>query len=209
MTWINANVGRNGNETTKIVNVEDALAIIPSMNGSTIDVSLEKKGGLTQSPFLIFRGKTDAFTAYMKKLKKSLPPPWVESLEGYLVNTSAAVGIETRLVGGQYEVIADFELDKSRSLFRNLFRSADELLFTAYMDKLRKALPPPWVETLEGYLVNIATAVGIETRLRGGQYELIADFESQEFIIFQKEKETELKAFMDDLTPALMSGLDQ
>ena len=205
MTWIEANCGRNGNQTTKIVNVEDALAITASMNRGSFDVSLEKKGGLTQSPILIFRGTPVKSRAYMKELKKALPPTWVESLEGYLINTSAAVGIEPRLVGGEYEVIADFELDKSRNLSRNLFRSADELLFTAYMDKLKKALPSFWVESLEGYLVNLSAAAGIETRMQGGEYEVRADFESQEFIIFQTEKETELKTFMDDLTHALMS----
>ena len=206
MTWIEGNVGQNGNETTKLVNVEDSLALIPSMNGRKCEIKLEIKGGLTQ-PFLIFRGSTDAFTVYMKQLKKTLPATWVESLEGFLVNTSAAVGIGSRLVGGQYEVIVDFELDNSRFLSRNLFRTDDELLFNAFLDDLKTtALPSFWVESIEGYLVNTSAAGSIETRIQDAEKKVIAEFATQEYIIFQTETETELKAFMKDLTTALMSG---
>ena len=205
MPWIEGNCGGVGNETTKIINVEDAFEITPSMSGAKSEVRLDFRGGLTQSPLLVFRGSTDAFNAYMKKLRKALPATWFESLGGSIINLSVAVGIETCLVEGHFEVIADFELDTSRSLSRNLFRTAYELLFNNFVDDLRAKLPSFWIETLEGYLVNLSVSSEIEIRLQDAEKRVIAKFLSQEYIILKTETEKEIEAFVEDLTPALMS----
>ena len=66
---------------------------------------------------------------------------WIETIEGGLVNSERAIGIQTTTQGTRHEVAIEVESQhESRNPLRTIFRSEDAAEFNAFMDALKTTL---------------------------------------------------------------------
>ena len=200
MTWIETEFG-SSNTTT-------AVGIQFSEKGNEYSVELEKMSvhSPNQSLHLIFRGYKDKFGKFMRRLKRSLPDYWIETIDRNLVNLENAIGIQISRQGVQLE----FEVNSSRARLRHIFQG-DESKAASFMKRLRSKLPDTWLSTIDGGMVNTSNAIGVRTSKNGVWHEVhvVIDVQRENKplrTVFRSESESDCKAFLDDLTAALKKG---
>ena len=85
---------------------------------------------------------------------------WIETIEGGLVNTERAIGIQIKTQGTRHEVNIEVESQHAaRNPLRTIFRSDDAAEFNAFMDDLKATLP---MLPIGGY--KLAEVTGVEPR---------------------------------------------
>ena len=199
MTWIDTDfIGS--------INTKNAEGIQIQVKGNEYEVLLEKMSlHSPNSLHLIFRGYKDKFGVFMRRLKAKLPESWIETIDdGMLVNINNAIGVRTSTQGVQLE----FETNAYRAPLRTIFQG-DEKRCAAFLRRLK--LPESWIETIDdGMLVNINNAIGVRTSTQGVQLvQVVVDVQRENNplrTVFRSESEGDCKAFLDDLTAALLKG---
>ena len=87
---------------------------------------------------------------------------WIETIEGGLVNTERAIGIQTKMQGTRHEVDIEVESQHpARNPLRTIFRSDDAAEFNAFMDELKATLP---MLPIGGY--KLAKVTGVQPRTK-------------------------------------------
>ena len=67
---------------------------------------------------------------------------WIETIDGNMVNSQQATGIQTTEASGRYEVHIEVPVaNQSRNPMRTVFRSEDIAEYKAFMIDLKDALP--------------------------------------------------------------------
>lgn len=207
MNWIDSN------STCERVNVKDAIAlIITSRSDNHYEVFLEfteiyNHSHQRQPLRLVFRGDKKEYNTYMRGVKKALKDTWIKDVQGNFLNSEKAFGIHQKSQGDRHEVAIEFGVDKDRNTVRPVFEG-DEGQCRAFINKFMESLTVPFVQTLDGGFIKSGNAIGILTRKQRDWFEVLLEMNVSGNItplrtVFRSKDETELKAFMDDLTEQL------
>ena len=89
---------------------------------------------------------------------------WIETIDGGLVNSERAIGIQTQKQGTRHEVEIEVESQQqARNPLRTIFRSEDEAEFNAFMDDLKATLP---MLPIGAYTLAKVTGVQLRTQTK-------------------------------------------